>query len=463
MDYALTDEPANILIDPEADDTNPDRKFPDPEFGPGLITDYDHYFDPAQLGREIDALFATKWLIAGRTQDVAEPGQWFTFDIGPESLIISRASDGELRAFYNVCQHRGARLVLDDFGRSNSFVCGFHSWAWELDGTLKRITDEETFEEAVICDRPGLPQIHVDTWGGFVFVSMAETPPSLAEFLGPLPQLLANYQLEDMVMVSDFSIEWPVNWKVALDAFMEGYHIHRRHPEGLAWIEDYYLQHDFFDNGHSRMILPVGVKSARSSNPKSLTAELTAMLAEVGLDPAEFEGRADEVRAAIQKRKLDWAAEAGMDFTRYTPSQLTDDGNYFIFPNTTFNMHAEGFLMMRFRPHPSDPEKCFYDVSAYAHRVKDPDYRLPLYMGAPDIDLSGVVPRPERVRLKHGEVSVSAVLDQDSEFVPFVQAGMKSRGFKKLRLSRQERRIQAFYQEYERCLSTLGGTPKRDL
>lgn len=451
--YTLTDKPANILINPEAGADNPDRKFPDPEFGTGPVGDLERYFAADRVAPEFDNLFAQTWLMAGRVSDVANPGDWFTFDVGPESILIVRATETELRAYYNVCQHRGARLVHGDFGTSKAFTCGFHSWSWNIDGSLRRITDRETFDEQLVADNPCLPQVHVEVWGGFVFISLKDDPMPLEQWLGPVPDLLANYRMEDMVVVAEATIEWPVNWKVALDAFMEAYHIHRRHPEGLAWIEDYYLQHDFFENGHSRMILPVGVKSARSASPDELTQELREMLKEVELDPADFEGRASEVRAAIQAHKPVWAKSKGMDFARYTDSQLTDDCNYFLFPNLTFNLHAEGTLMMRFRPHPTDPLMCYYDVTVLAHRVGDPNYRLPRYMGAPDIDLSGEVPRPDRLRLKHGEGSVSMVLDQDAEFVPYVQEGVRSRGFKAMRLSQQERRMRYFHEEYDRYMS----------
>lgn len=442
----------SFLVEPQARPGAAACKFADPPLGDGLLGDLDKYFDPAHARVEFDRLFARTWLCAGRASDLAKAGDWLRFDIGAESVIVSRQPDGTLRAYYNVCHHRGARLVTDDFGHGQRFVCGFHSWTWNLDGSLHRITDRETFDSGTICDNPPLSRVHVDEWGGFVFISMHGDPPPLTAFLDVLPAQLDAYRMQDMVVIADLSVEWEVNWKTALDAFMEGYHIHRRHPEGLGWIDDYHLQHDLFANGHSRMILPVAVKSPRLKDQDSLNDELRAMLSEVGLDPAAFEGRARDVRGAIQQRKPEWARRVGMDYGRYSPSQLTDDWNYFVFPNLTFNLHAEGMLVMRFRPHPRDVERCYYDVMVLAHRVADPHYRLPRYMGAPDVDLSGEVPRPPRARLRHGDASLGMVLDQDAEFVPRVQQGMRSRGFKGIRLSRQERRVRAFYEEYDRYL-----------
>ena len=447
----LAKGPATI-IDTDAQAVDPTKKGERAAPVPKMLVGMDKYWSKDIATQEDEKIFAKTWLCAGRESDVQDVGDWFKFDIGYESIIVVKSTDGVIRAFYNVCQHRGAQLVVDDAGNASKFVCGFHSWTWMNTGELHRIADEETFASEMICDRPGLQPVALDMWSGFIFISLDPNPPPLHSYLTPLPEQLSAYRMEDMVLISDVCVEWNVNWKTALDAFMEGYHIHRRHPEGLGWIEDYHLQHDFFDNGHSRMILPVPVKSKRLKDQHALNDELRAMLSEVGLSPESYEGKAGLIRHALQQRKREWAKEVGLDFSGYSDSQLTDDWNYFVFPNMTFNAHAEGVLVMRFFPNESDPEKCYYHVSVLAHRVDDPNYRMPRYMGAPDIDLSGEVPRPPRIKLKHGEASLSQVLDQDAEFVPRVQKGMKSRGFKGQRLSHQEMRMQAFYEEYDRYM-----------
>lgn len=443
---------SDTIIDPNAVEGDPTRKYTNPKFKCDRLIDLDKYYDKSHCQKEFEKLFEKSWLCAGRESDLVKSGDWFKFDLGHESIIIVKGVDDQLRGFFNVCHHRGARLLIEDAGTSAKFVCGFHGWTWNLDGSLQQIPDEESFDPNLVCDRPGLTPVCVDTWGGFVFVSLCPNPPPLDVFLDDLPDQLKAYRMQDMVLISDVCAEWPVNWKIALEAFMEGYHIHKRHPEGLSWIEDYHLQHDFFKNGHSRMILPVPMKSSRLKDRHSLNDDLRMMLEEVGLESINFEGKASAVRKAIQDRKPEWAARVGLDFSSYSPSQLTDDWNYFMFPNMTFNAHAEGVLVMRFLPHESDPEKCYYHIWVLAHKVNDPNYRLPRYMGAPNIDLSAEVPRPPRHKFRHGIESLSFVLDQDAEFVPRVQAGIKSKAFKGLRLSRQEARIRAFYQEYDRYM-----------
>jgi hypothetical protein len=208
-----------------------------------------------------------------------------------------------------------------------------------------------------------------------------------------------------------------------------------------------------FPNGHGRLIFPLGLRSPRAAAQKALSPDMREMLHDVHLDPDEFEGRADEARPALQKAKRAWARQFGMDFDQLTDSQLSDDWNYNIFPNVTFNIHCDNALMMRFRPHPSDPEKCLYDITVLAARVSDPAYKLPRYMGLPDdVDLSGNAPRPERIYLTHEEADLGLVINQDAAMVPYVQQGVRSEVFKGVRLSEQEIRMRHFYREYDRYL-----------
>ena len=442
----------DFRINPDAPDGHIEAKWPDPDLGVEVLSDHGKYFRPEIADAEWENLWAQTWNLAGRVSDVPNVGDFFKFDLGPESFIVVRTADG-IRAFYNVCPHRGARIVLKEFGKTSNFVCLYHSWSWKLDGSLARITDRETFDEATLCGNLNLVEVACDTWGGFVFINMMENPRPLAEFLDVLPDHLAPYRFEEMAVVADICVEWNANWKVALDAFMEGYHVHVRHPEALGFMDEYHCQRDMFANGHGRLLFPVGLNSPRAADPDKLSQDLREMLEDFGLDPKEFEGNASAARAAIQNYKRVWAAAHGLDYDRFTDSQLSDDWNYSIFPNVTFNIHCDNALMMRFRPHPTDPDKCLYDVLVLAMPVSDPDYRLPRYMGLPpDLDLSVEIPRPERVHLKHGEASLGLVLDQDSEMVPFVQQGVKSRAFKGVRLSKQEIRMRHFYAEYDRYL-----------
>ena len=362
-----------------------------------------------------------------------------------------RSAEDRVQAFYNVCQHRGSRLVEKEFGHGHSFVCSFHSWAWNIDGSLKRITDEETFPKASICDKPGLTELRCDNWGGFVFVNMDMAAEPLLDFLGGIPEALAPYRMDNMVVAKDYSVAWPLNWKIALDAFMEGYHAHARHPELVRMIDDFNFDYDFYGNGHSMMTIPMATKTPRIADRAPLTNELRLSIAGVGLDPADFENRQADVRPAMIDAKRAWCERNGIAAGRFTDDQLVDDGNYNLFPNITFNAHPEGVLVMRFRPHRSDPGQSFYDAWVLSVPSEDPAFELPFYRAVPPgTDLSADGKRPERHYTRHGEEGLGMVIDQDAEFLPIVQAGVQSRGFRGIRLSNQEVRLRYFYTEYDR-------------
>lgn len=436
-------------INPDAGGNDPERKFPYVDNGTGLI-DPRRYYDPGVAQAEWERLWTRVWLIAGRASDIPNIGDWFKFDIGTQSLIVVRSNDG-IRAFHNVCHHRGNRLVMADFGHAEHFTCAFHSWQWNIDGSLNRITDRDTFREPVVCDEPGLTPVALDQWGGFVFVNLDANPStSLQEFLGAVPAQLAPFHFEDMVVVKDVQTWWPANWKTALDAFLESYHVHAVHSEILGFYDDYYQQWDLLENGMSRMLMEFATVSPRVEDQQDLNDGLKMMLEDAGMDPAAFTGTAAEVRKAIQRHKVDAYAKAGKWFDGLVENQATDDWAYFIFPNVTLNIHPEGFLFQRFRPDPRDPEGFVYDVQVILQPVENA--RPPVYMGVEDgADCSGRT-RPERQHIEHGEPGLGFVLQQDSVLVPVVQQGLRSRAFKGPRFSEQEQRLRHFHAELDRYI-----------
>jgi len=420
--------------------------------GTGLLSP-ERYYDPAFMKREWDGLWSKTWLMAGRVSDIAGPGDFIRFDVGTESILIIRGTSGDIKAMYNVCQHRGARLVDADFGNMNAIRCPYHSWAWKIDGTIAHVTDSETYRPEVLEGSLDLPQVRHAQWGGFVFVCLDDNAPPLEEYLAVLPSHLAAYRLEDMITVKDVQVEWPANWKTVADAFLESYHVHVVHKEILPFFDDYHQQWDLYENGISRMLMMFASVSPRHADHTSVNPFLTGLLQEAGIDPDAFDKEAGDVREAIQNAKRAMPERLGPSADQYSQNQLTDDWNYHVFPNVTFNLHPEGALVQRFRPHPSDPQKMIYDVTVLVHPITDPSIRLPGYMGVDDgTDLTGAV-RPERQYSTYADGGVGPVLEQDGTMVPHVQAGMHSRGFKGARLSEQEQRVRHYHAEIDRYLN----------
>ncbi|WP_242770867.1 aromatic ring-hydroxylating dioxygenase subunit alpha [Sphingopyxis sp. YF1] len=439
------------LLNEKSVDGSFEAKAPYVDNGTGLV-EPQRYFDPAFMRREWSELWTRTWLLAGRVSDIPEPGDFFRFNVGSESFLVVRGTDREIRVMYNVCQHRGARLVASDFGNLKEIRCRYHSWAWTVNGAICDITDRETFRPEVLEGSLDLSKVRHDVWGGFVFLCMDEKAPPLAEFLGVLEPHLAVYRLEDMVTVKDVEVEWPANWKTVVDAFLESYHVHAIHPEILPFYDDYHQQWDLYEHGMSRMLMKFGAVSPRHEDQDSVNDFLAGMLAEVGIDPEGFGKAAGDVREAVQKAKMKLSDRLGPTAGDYALNQMTDDWAYFAFPNVTFNIHPEGALVQRFRPHESDPEKMIYDVTVLIHPIRDPAIQIPAYMGVEEgTDCTGST-RPQRRYLTRGDGGVGPVLEQDGRMIPFVQAGMHSRGFRGARLSEQEQRVRHFHREIDRYL-----------
>ncbi|MDT4826166.1 3-phenylpropionate/cinnamic acid dioxygenase subunit alpha [compost metagenome] len=363
-----------------------------------------------------------------------------------------RGQDQHIRAHYNVCQHRGRRLVDGDRGQQLRFVCPFHSWTYDLTGANVRVTDREVFSEQALCGDLGLKSVRCETWAGFVFICMDDDAPDLATFLGDITRVMAPYRMEDMHVVRDVVLTMECNWKTGLEAFLEAYHLHITHPQAMPATEDYLGQFDVFRHGHARHVTAVGVPSVRLSDRATVNPLLQFLLLDAGIDPATFIGTAADVRAAIRDAKRNPDNHFGLDYSGFTDSQITDDWNYFLFPNMTLNTHPEGVLIMRFLPHPTDPGKFDYHVLVVMPKLKE-GAKAPFYMGVEEgEDISGAS-RPERIRSTRDKPRLGEVLEQDIGNIEAVQAGLQSRGFPGgMRYAEHELRIQVFHAELARYL-----------
>jgi choline monooxygenase len=188
----------------------------------------DWYYDAAIFAHERETVFARTWQLAGRAEQVAKPGQYFTATIADESLIVVRGADEVLRALSNVCRHR-AGPVAAGCGAREQFRCGYHGWSYALDGrliTMPEWSGVEEFER----EAHALPQFRVETWGALVFVNLDEKAAPLADTLEDIPARLARRDLSRMKFA--LRKEWIVecNWKTYVDNYLEGYHIPVVHP-----------------------------------------------------------------------------------------------------------------------------------------------------------------------------------------------------------------------------------------
>ncbi|MET0986645.1 MAG: aromatic ring-hydroxylating dioxygenase subunit alpha [Steroidobacteraceae bacterium] len=436
--------------EPEAGEHSLSAKAPYEDFGAEPL-DPRRYYDPEFMRLEEQKLWPQVWLMAGFTCDIPRPGSYFKFDFGRESFIVLRQFSGEIKAFYNVCPHRANALVTADFGSVNKFACSFHGWQFGWDGSNQRVTDREMFRPETLRGSIGLTAVRCEVACGMVFINMDGKAPPLKDFLGVMVDHLAMYKMEHMIVARDASTPWDANWKTVLDAFNEAYHAFFVHSMARKSFDDYHTQIDTYANGMNRRIGMIGHPSPRLPD-QGLNDDLKYLMVEAGLDPSKFDATDGQVRKAIQQAKRRRAAQRGLDWSSFTDGQLTDDWNYSFFPNFTLNIHVEGLLFQRFRPHPTDPEKCYYDNMVLVHPTDDAS-SIPAYMGvAPGTDVSGKT-RAQRLYVPAGEKGMGPVVDEDGELVPVVQRGLRSRGFVGgLRLGEAERCIRQFHHELDRYI-----------
>jgi glycine betaine catabolism A len=201
---------------------------------PGLGTEpisYEDSISPEFYELEREAIFRRAWLKVGRVEQVARTGSFFTKDIAAAKTSIIVVRDGDdVRAFHNVCRHRGNKLMWQDYpqeeisGTARQFTCKYHGWRYGLDGACTFVQQEGEFFDLDRADY-GLVPVHCDVFAGFIFVNFADEPSqSLRDFLGPMILGIDGYPFDQMTDRYAFRVECRANWKVFSDAFMEFYH-----------------------------------------------------------------------------------------------------------------------------------------------------------------------------------------------------------------------------------------------
>jgi glycine betaine catabolism A len=209
-----------------------------PDLSTGLVS-YEDSTSPEFHELERDAIWKRAWLNLGRVEQLPRNGSYFTKElaVAKTSIIVVRGLDGEVRAFHNICRHRGNKLVWQDFPRQETsgtcrqFVCKYHGWQYDLDGGCTFVQQESEFFDLDKADY-GLVPVHCDVWAGFIFVHLDREPAqTLRDFLGPMITAMDDYPFHLMTERFSYTTEIYSNWKIYLDAFQEFYHASILHSQ----------------------------------------------------------------------------------------------------------------------------------------------------------------------------------------------------------------------------------------
>ncbi len=437
------------------------------EFRPDLMPS-DAYISPAYLQMEDERMWPRVWQIVCREEEIPDVGDFVTYEIVDESIIVVRASKDEVKAYYNVCQHRGRRLKDGCGNTGKSIYCRFHGWSWNIDGSLKHVTDREDWDGCPAFEDKdlALKEVRVGHWAGWVWISMDPAIEPLADYLAPLPDVFRNFELEGLRYAWRKTLVVPCNWKVMIDAFNEGYHTEATHPQvgarsALGTVGAAHGKHAMFwfpapEKARKRMAMaPPGADFRPAirdglvdlrTTLKALASDHKVRAAERLVEEAPADASVPELVGMLNRFHREELEKTGARW----PENLTDADiqragtDWHIFPNTIILPSVDSFLWYRARPNGRSVDSCLFDVWSLE--------RFP----------EGKAPQPEQEVYPDLDAFVgqNPFLEQDFGNIAAVQKGMKSRGFTVARTNPvQETPINNFHKTLYRYLATPPGEP----
>jgi nitrite reductase/ring-hydroxylating ferredoxin subunit len=430
------------------------------------------YTDPDFARLEFEKLWSRVWQVAARVDEIPQAGDYTTYTIGDQSILLVRVDDSRIKAYFNFCPHRGTTLGQGcGHYEGGRIICPFHGWRWNLEGKIQLVLERQEFNNGNLQDSDvAMREVNSEVFAGFVFINMAPNPQPFDEFIAPLRQYLEDFVIGDMHHVWWKKAPVPANWKVAQEAFYEAYHVSATHPQlekvgseivygdradGEMMYQN--LSYDAMDNGHGRFLggdktpmkghlqEPTGDPLEAMAARMNLTAEgLGAMILKEDIDlllslrdknlPPDANLGAEYVRLQYET-----AAEQNRPMPKPSPEILAMWGGVIvIFPNVLILPQAGNAAMYRALPHPTDPNQCTFEIfstKTYAQGIKPPRAEVQVATSAEDPEQLGLIPR------------------QDLSNIPRIQEGLRSRGMRQTWLaSNQEKLILNMHRELDRYL-----------
>jgi phenylpropionate dioxygenase-like ring-hydroxylating dioxygenase large terminal subunit len=427
----------------------------------------ERYFDPEFADLERTGLWPHTWQMACRLEEIPEPGDYVEYTICDQSLLLVRVDEQTIRAYFNACRHRATELAKGTGTfRDGRIICPFHGWRWDLEGNSSFVFGEHAFDPALLTpDELCLRQARVDVWGGCAWINLDPAAPPLLEALDPIPSLL------DPLGVADMRVHWwkqvilPANWKMAQEAFMEGYHVPGTHPQLTLGHPEQYdpdsLVYSVYDGGHSSFQLRpnaqakkgqqvgVGEVDAIIESVRLLSSGLEAMT--LPREVQVIEGmrhrtipEGSTFGAELVKAVYEYAAGAGIPLPPPDPAALARwGGMFFMFPNYFVLPQYGNALVYRVRPNGDDPESCLFELWSLTIPTRDEEIPRPVAGGPYAPDDTDHWPR---------------IPLQDFSNIGRQQRGIHSRSMEGLRLSQTyEAGITQMHRELDRYLATPWG------
>ena len=401
--------------------------------GEPVMIPTDAYLSADYARAERDNLWRKVWQMACREEEIPNVGDYVTYDILDDSIIVTRVAEDHIAAYHHVCMHRGRRLT-SGCGHAKRYVCGFHGWTWGIDGRNIGVVRKEGYNGKLDPEDIRLKDVKVGTWGGYVFINMDMGCEPLDDYLGEVKRMLDPFQLDKMRFRWRKWLHFPCNWKVAIEAFNEGYHVLGTHPQLTRFsakptYSEAHGIHGMFGSAARQGVggatggaagaadMRIGLAHSLNQIWDEVNATTTQTMVDVANKLVDElpEGTSDlDVQMHFMKRTIEEDAKQGIVWPQIDPAHITASGtDWHIFPNTVI-IHGPTFALC-YRARPSkdyDPNSCIFE--AYTLQ------RFP----------EGQEPKPDNVYTPEiTEENFRKVLCQDFSNMGAVQEGMKSMAF----------------------------------
>ncbi len=398
------------------------------------------YISQTYARAEGDKLWSKVWQQVGRVEEIPKVGDFLTYEILDDSVIIVRSTPDTISAYHNVCSHRGRRLVdtppgaHEARGQARQFICGFHGWRYDLDGKNTFAAERQDWPCGLTEESTKLRGVTVDTWGGWIWINMDPGCEPLRDYLEPAASLLDHFHLENMRYRWRKWLVFDCNWKVALEAFMETYHVPYTHPEFMNFGN--FLGWSRAQGKHSNIgyDAPKGMEENQAklrigsgADPRKSTIEMqnftwenantntTRTLVDAAqrlIDELPEGTPSDQVlRHWLDSARRDDEAR-GVIWPTVDPQVVAASGTAWqIFPNFQIGHALNNMLCYSARPYGDDPNKCIFEAAVY------------------ELFPAGKEPETEWEFTPPEDPAWRTVLPQDFVNMAAVQKGMKSQGF----------------------------------
>jgi phenylpropionate dioxygenase-like ring-hydroxylating dioxygenase large terminal subunit len=407
-----------------------------------VVVPVEAYISKDYVQLERDKLWRKVWQQVGRVEELPEVGSYLSHEILDDSIIVVRSAPDKIKAYHNVCPHRGRRLVdpprdaKQASGKKAAFICAYHGWRFNLEGENTLIPNQEDWQGCLTAENTHLSEVKVDTWGGWVWINMDPNSESLQEYLDPIPAMLDPFELQNMRFRWRKWGIFDCNWKVAMEAFNETYHVATTHPEFNQYGGFRGWSHSHGKHSNIGFEAPKGMDENQQAklrlgsigDPRISTAEMqvytwekantnttqTLVNAALRLKDELPEGTPGDV---VLKH---WLASArrddearGVVWPTVDPQHVGKSGTAWqVFPNFQIGHAVNNMLCYSARPYGSDPDKCIFEGAVY------------------ELFPKGQEPQTKWVYAEPTEQAWCYVLSQDFTNMAAVQQGMKSPGFR---------------------------------